>query len=131
MSSLENGYYRLAALISREDGVQSEHSIFLYVSDSDVLKEPNMWLQNTSYEYNCGTSESMHVVLKNDSGKELDSLEKSNGIKISPDMYKVLENGRVIEISSELFNGFEPGYMCNYDVVCKDGSRLEININGV
>ena len=131
MNNLENGYYRLASVLSRGGDEPFEHSMFLYVASSDVLKEPDMWLQNTTYDYNCGKSEDMHLVLSNDSGKELAFLQLENGSEIDSSMYKVLENGRVMEISSELLSSFKKGGMLNYNVVCKDGSCLSISINGV
>ncbi len=131
MNNLENGYYRLATVISRGDDEPFEHSIFLYVASSDVLEEPDMWLQNTTYDYNCGKSEDLHLVLKNDSGRELASLQLENGSEIDSSMYKVVENGRVMEISSELLRSFKKGGVLSYNVVCKDGSCMSISINGV
>lgn len=131
MNNLENGYYRLAFVISRGNNEPFEHSIFLYVASSDVLKEPDMWLQNTTYDYNCGKSEDIHLVLRNDSGRELAFLQMENGSEVDGSMYKVLQNGRVIEISCELLSSFKKGGVVTYNVVCKDGSCLSIVIYGV
>lgn len=131
MDSLESGYYTLATIMSYGEEATFERGIYLYVASSDILEEPGMWLQNTTYDYHCGTNDNIHVVVKNDSSKEIASLQLTNGSEVDPSMYQVLHDGRVMEISSELLSSFRSGGLLNYDVVCKDGSSLTICINGV
>ena len=131
MDSLESGYYTLATIMSYGEEEPFERGIYLYVASSDILEEPGMWLQNTTYDYHCGTTDNIHLVVRNDSSKEIVSLQLMNGSEIDSSMYRVLQNGRVMEISSELLSSFRSGGSLNYNVVCKDGSSLTICINGV
>lgn len=131
MNSLESGYYTLATIMSYGEEEPIERGLYLYVASSDILEEPGMWLQNTTYDYNCGKNEDIHLVLKNDSNKELATLQLENGSEVDPSMYQVLHGGRVMEISGELLSSFRSGGLLNYEVVCKDGSRQTICINGV
>lgn len=131
MDSLESGYYTLATIMSYGEEEPFERGIYLYVASSDILEEPGMWLQNTTYDYHCGTTDNIHLVVRNDSSKEIASLQLMNGGEIDSSMYRVLQNGRVMEISSELLSSFRSGGSLNYNVVCKDGSSLTICINGV
>lgn len=129
MNSLEDGYYMLGAELSQEDGEIYRLSVYLYVSASDMLKEPEMWLQNTTYDYKGEPNEKIHAVLKNDSQKEIVDIYMEDGSAIDSAMYEVQQDGRVLEISEEFLASLKVGDVVNYYVGCKDGSSLFISIS--
>lgn len=131
MNLLESGYYMLAMVMSYGDDAPFEHGVYLYVAESDILEEPKLWLQNTTYDYSGGENEEIHLVLKNDSSKKMISLQLENGSEIDSSMYTILQDGRGLEISGELLKHLKKGGLLNYNVICEDGSALTICINGV
>ena len=129
MNSLEEGYYLLGAELSRSDGGQYRNSAFLYVSPSDVLEEPQCWLQNTTFDYSASRNEKIHAVLRNDSAKKITALNSADGYRIDAAMYEIQQGGRVVELSNDLMSNYTPGEAVNFYVECSDGSYIDVYIN--
>lgn len=122
MNSLANGYYTLATIMGPEGEEPMEKGIYLNVAGSDVLEEPAMWLQHTTYEYGGGENENIHMVVKNDSSKKIASLQMDNGSEIDSSYYEILQDGRVLELSAEYFKQLNRWQIINLKVVSEDGS---------
>lgn len=129
MNSLEDGYYLLGAELSRLDGGQYRSSTFLYVSPSDMLEEPQCWLQNTTFDYSASNNEKIHAVLRNDSAKKITALHSIDGYSIDSSMYEIQQDERVVELSNELMSSYTPGEQICFYVECSDGSYIDICIN--
>lgn len=128
MNSLEGGYYKLRAEMQRDGEQAFSSSVCLYVADSDALQEQPVWLQNTTFEYKLNSGEKIHLVIMNDSIRKFEGLYK-DGIKIDESLYKVLQDGRVIELSSELLGQINSVGEVIYSAISTDGSNLGIVIN--
>ena len=131
MDSLETGYYMLQTILCKKNGEEFGSSVYLYVAETDVLKEPEMYLQNTTYNYHCGENEKLQVVLCNDSTRTIDKLLYKNGSEVDAALYTVLQNGRAMELSAELLAPLKNGGNMDFIVVCTDGSMLMINVNSI
>ena len=128
MNSLANGYYTLATIMGPEGEEPMEKGIYLNVAGSDVLEEPSMWLQNTTFEYGGGENESLHMVVKNDSSKKIASLQMDNGSEIDSSYYEILQDGRVLELSAEYLKQLNRWQFLNLKVVSEDGDNQVIAV---
>lgn len=128
-NSLDEGYYMLRAVMGIGIDEIYESGVILYISDSDVLKERDMYLQNTTFDYSLGSGEKIHLVLNNDSGREIEALYLNNGQKVDNSMYRILKEGRIIEVSNELLEQMNmEGEYC-FVVKAKDDSELNFSVN--
>ncbi|MBQ8800060.1 MAG: serine/threonine protein kinase [Lachnospiraceae bacterium] len=127
MRSLPNGYYTISLFISDSDvtGI-SQNNIILYVADSDMLEEPQMWLQNTTMWAQGEEEETVFAAVKNDSDKKISALIEEGKGAVSKDLYRILYDGRVVELSNELLQ------MCGdytvFYVMSTDGGREMISV---
>ena len=128
MNSLANGYYTLATIMGPEGEEPMEKGIYLNVAGSDILEEPSMWLQNTTFEYGGGENEELHMVVKNDSSKKIASLQMDNGSEIDPYYYEILQDGRVLELSAEYLKQLNRWQFLNLKVVSEDGDNQVIAV---
>jgi hypothetical protein len=128
-NSLDEGYYMLRAVMGIGTDEIYESGVILYVSDSDVLKERDMYLQNTTFDYSLGSGEKIHLVLNNDSGREIEALYLSNGQKVDNSMYRILKEGRILEVSNELLEQMNTGVEKYFVVKSKDDSELTFSVN--
>ena len=128
-NSLDEGYYMLRAVMGIGTDEIYESGVILYVSDSDVLKERDMYLQNTTFDYSLGSGEKIHLVLNNDSGREIEALYLSNGQKVDNSMYRILKEGRILEVSNELLEQMNTGVEKYLVVKSKDDSELTFSVN--
>ena len=127
-NSLEDGYYMLKAVVGLSDGGVMECGVVVYIAESDLFTEQDMYLQNTTFDYSLGSEEKLHLVLKNDSIREIECLYSNEGIRVDDSMYKVLQNGRILEISNEYLCQFNIGERLVLYIKTKDGSKLEVSV---
>ena len=88
-----------------------------------------MYLQNTTFDYSLGSGEKIHLVLNNDSGREIEALYLSNGQKVDNSMYRILKEGRILEVSNELLEQMNTGVEKYFVVKSKDDSELTFSVN--
>lgn len=131
LNSLEEGYYMLRAVMEIGIGEIYESGVVLYISNSDALKEQDMYLQNTTFDYSISSSEKLHIVLNNDSARKIEGLYSSEEEKIDDSMYRIIQEGRVVEISNEFLAQFPVGVRITVFLKGNDGSEIEISINTV
>lgn len=128
MNNIENGYYRIAVVNRYPDGEERESGTTLYVSDSDDLLEPEEWIQNTSFE-TCGDKiEKFHYAVKNDSYNRIVALYDSDGKKVDPSLYRLIQDQKMIEISGELIKGLAEGEEWCYYILGSDGRKQWITV---
>lgn len=128
MMSLAEGYYNVRMRVKNENGGKVDSEMILYVAQSDVLEEPESWLQNTTLSYYGTQEEKLHVVVKNDSVKAIAGMVNSNRSVVDASLYKVLYGGRVLEFSNELLNQYSNNEM-NFWISSTDGTWLNVRIN--
>ena len=103
MQGLKEGYYSLKACMYRKDTDQDmESSVVLYVAEKDAFREPEFCLQNTTFTFYGGETETLHAVLKNDSGKKIVRLLSAEQKEVDPSLYRITQGGRVLEFSNQL-----------------------------
>ncbi len=129
MKSMEDGYYRLRVQLLRADGTIFEQTVILYVSESDPLEEPKMWLQNTTHSFGGTENETIYAAVTNDSSNEIVSLLFSDRTPVENSQYRILFDGRVLEFSNELLKQCYNRDSVNFIVVGKDGSEIVMIIN--
>lgn len=127
MRSLPNGYYTMTLHVSDSDimGI-SQNNIALYVADSDVLEEPQMWLQNTTLWAQGEEEETLFAVVKSDSNKIVASLIEDGKGTVDKDLYRIIYDGRGVELSNELLQ--RCGDYTVFYVVSTDGKREMISV---
>lgn len=129
MKSLEDGYYRLITTLQWADGTCSEHGVILYVAESDPLEEPEVWLQNTTLSFYGMENECVYATINNDSSNEIVSLLYDDRTPVEEALYRILYNGRVIELSDNLLSQFKDETEELFFVIGKDGSEVAIRIS--
>jgi len=130
MKSIKDGYYSLTAEFLEADGTSRGMSIILYVAESDWFNEPVSWLQNTTFTFYGEEEECLHLVLKNDVSTELVSLLNNYDEKpVDEALYRILQNGRVLEISNELLCQYKDYEEVEFLAVNKDGNYIDVHID--
>lgn len=130
MKSLAEGYYKIGTELRRaEETGAIESGVMLYVGESDILEEPDWWLQNTTFTYHGDEEETLNVVLKNDSGRELLKLLSENKEEVGASLYRLHCDGRAMELSDELLRRDCTGSETWFWVMCTDGSTIQIRID--
>ena len=127
MNALDEGYYMLRVEMREEEGEIYGCSTYLYVADQDVLEEPDMWLQNTTFDYNVNSDDKVHAVVKNDSKRLIEGLYLPDGTKVDSSLYRIIQSGRVIELSPELLNCITSSEEL-YIIKCQEETMLSISI---
>ena len=128
MNNIKNGYYRIAVANIYPNGEERESGSTLYVSDSDELLEPEQWIQNTSFE-TCGDKiEKFHYAVRNDSYNRIVALYNSDGEKVDPSLYRLVQDQKMIEISGELIKELGEGEEWFYYIVGSDGREQWITV---
>lgn len=127
MNALDEGYYMLRVEMREEEGEIYGCSTYLYVADQDVLEEPDMWLQNTTFDYNVNSDDKVHAVVKNDSKRLIEGLYLPDGTKVDSSLYRIIQSGRVIELSPELLNCITSSEEL-YIIKCQEETMLSICI---
>lgn len=100
MKAVKAGFYTLE--VGMYDSYSKEeicNSIYLYVAENDPYEAEEMFLQNTTFSYYGGEGEVLHLVVKNESGSSLTEVLTKEGQPVDPELYRVRENGRIIELS--------------------------------
>ena len=128
MNNIKNGYYRIAVANIYPNGEERESGSTLYISDSDELLEPEQWIQNTSFE-TCGDKiEKFHYAVRNDSYNRIVALYNSDGEKVDPSLYRLVQDQKMIEISGELIKELGEGEEWVYCIVGSDGREQWVTI---
>ena len=127
MNALDEGYYMLRVEMRESEGEIYGCSTYLYVSDQDVLEEPDMWLQNTTFDYKVNSNDKVHAVVKNDSKRLIEGLYLPDGTKVDSSMYRIIQNGRGIELFPELLR-FITSSEELYIIKSQDETMLSISI---
>ena len=126
MNNIEDGYYRIAPVLMSSDGSKRESNCVLYVSERDQLQEPDQWIQNTSFELD--GREKIHFVVRNDSYNKIASIHDYDGYELDPSLYRIIQDGRAIEISKELVASMSKGEEWSYCLVGNDGREQWVGI---
>lgn len=129
IKGVKEGYYTLAVSMCRAGESKTiEHSIYIYFAETDLLNEPELWLQNTTHGFYGDTGETVHAVLKNDSKKKIAKILDIERNEVDASLYRILSGGRVVEFSNELLSKYSERELAYLFVVCDDGSYLDIQI---
>lgn len=129
MQAIEDGYYRLIAKLLWADGSSSEHTVILYVAESDPLEEPALWLQNTTLSFYGTEKECTYAAIKNDSSNEIASLLYNDRTPVEKSLYRILYDGRALEFSNQLLSQYPDKDEVVFFVIGKDGSEVAVRIS--
>lgn len=129
MNGLREGYYQLTCCLRRTDpGQDMECSVKLYVAEQDALKEPESCFQNTTFDYQGGEYEKIHAVLKNDTCNTITGLLDEERNHMDETLYRITENGRVLEVSSDFLRQKRTWMRFYLYAVMQDGTIKELQI---
>ncbi len=107
MNALQDGYYMLEVQIfDAELNDTINNGVYLYVAESDSYETMDMFLQNTTLSYYGEEGEVVYVAVKNDFRGRITELLNGDREPIEENLYRVLYDGRVVELSDELLKTY-------------------------
>lgn len=107
MDLLQEGYYTLdVQIFDSERNDTMCNGTFLYVAESDEYEAWDMFLQNTTLSYYGTEGEVVHLAVKSDFRGQLTGLLNAEREPIGENLYRILYDGRVLELSNELLTTY-------------------------
>jgi len=107
LQGLKEGYYRLD--IDMYDSVEKgniSNGLYLYVAESDSYENKERFIQNTTFTYYGTEGEQIHLFLRNESRSTITELLDKNRSPIDKRLYRILFEGRVLELSNEFLKEY-------------------------
>ena len=107
MDELEDGFYQLVMQMRFEgDKGIREHSVYVYVAESDEFQGFNFCVENNCLEYRGEKGVTLHSTIKNDCAERIVSVQWEWGDSMDSSLYKILYDGRAVEFSESLLENF-------------------------
>ena len=129
MQSLKEGYYSaIVSMHNAENDHSINHSVILYIAESDVWENQEAWLQNTTMSYYGAEGETLRNVVLNESANEIVSLLYQDRTPVEASLYRIIHGGRAIEFSNELLCQLRNEEVGVFYVIGKDGTDMKIRI---
>lgn len=134
MDRLPVGFYQMTIQYRMEgdDGIR-EHSVYVYVAESDTFNEPVGYIEGNRIEYRGEKGVTLHTITRNSFDRRIESVHWEWGTPLDPSLYTILYGGRAVEYSSDLLEKYmEDGVMDIY-LKLSDGTsewiRIVVNPN--
>ncbi len=132
MDRLPEGFYHqvIQYRMEGEDGIR-EHSVYVYVAESDTFNEPSGYIESNRIEYRGEKGVTLHTITRNSFDRRIESIQWAWGDELDPSLYTILYGGRAVEYSAYLLEKFmENGYVEVY-LQLSDGTREWVLIQKV
>ena len=129
MDRLPDGFYHLVIQMrfAGDKGIR-EHSVYLYVAESDTFNEPISYIEGNYIGYRGENDVTLHTIIRNSFDRRIVSVQWEWGDDLDPSLYKILYGGRAVEYSAYLLEKvMETGKMEVY-LKLSDGTREQIRI---
>ena len=129
MDGLADGYYQIVLMLQFEgDKGIREHSVYVYVAESDEFQGYSNRIENNYLEYRGEKGDVLHTIVQNDCPERITGVQWNWGDEMEASLYKILYDGRAVEFSGELLEGFvEDGKLFVW-VILSDGTRERVTI---
>lgn len=128
VQSLQNSYYRLNLELSTKEGNISYKTHLRIYSPEEVFIEGDYALQGNYLDYCYKEHEKLHTVLRADANTKIVGLYVGMVKKVPEEQYRILHDGRAIELSKELLEQCKSQVETIFYVELDDGSREMLTI---
>lgn len=104
MQTLENTYYMLNVRFTKKKGRGETgfNGYWKICPPENSFTEGNVYLMNDILDYGYKEYDVLHLVLASDTRKKITGLYQKNSERIPEEQYKILYDGRALELSAEL-----------------------------
>lgn len=129
MDWLPDGFYQqvIQYRMDGEEGIR-EHSVYVYVAESDTFNEPVGYIEGNRIEYRGEKGVTLHTITRNSFDRRIESVHWAWGDALDPSLYTILYGGRAVEYSSYLLEKFmENGFLDVY-LKLSDGTTEQVRI---
>ncbi len=129
MDRLPDGFYQqvIQYRMNGEDGIR-EHSVYVYVAESDTFNEPVGYIEGNRIEYRGEKGVTLHTITKNSFDRRIESVLWEWGDTLDPSLYTILYGGRAVEYSSYLLEKFMENGVLDVYLKLSDGTRERVRI---
>lgn len=128
LQSLQNAYYRME--VASEGDRSVTMGIYLRVhSPEEKFVEGEQAIQSNYLDYEYERYEKLHVVLRCDTKAKIVGLNSSPIEAVPPEQYRILCDGRVLELSPELLERCKNYGALIFYVVLDNGVKEKLTIN--
>ena len=130
LQTLEEGYYNVVVfLYNAEERHNIDHSMVLYVGESDAWEEQEWWLQNTTLSFFGAENKTIYAAVAGDSSREMTAVFYPDRTPVDSSLYQILYDGKAVAFSNELLNGYRNQEFVEFLVTSKDGADALIRVN--
>ena len=129
MNRLQDGFYQMVMQYRMEgDAGIREHTVYVYVAESDTFHEPVGYIEGNRIEYRGEKDVTLHTITKNSFDRRIESVQWEWGDALDPSLYTLLYGGRAVEYSSYLLEKFTENGSLDVYLVLSDGTREWVRI---
>lgn len=124
MDGLPDGFY-LQVIQYRMEGDKGirEHSVYVYVAESDDFNEPSGYIDGNRIEYRGEKGITLHTITRNSFEPRIESVHWTWGDELDPSLYTILYGGRAVEYSAYLLEKFMENGEIQIYLKMSDGTK--------
>ena len=134
MNRLADGFYKVVIQMKfkGDQGIR-EHSVYLYVAESDAFEGFDGCVENNYLEYRGEKGVTLHSMVRNDCREKIVAMLWEWGEQMDSSLYSILYGGRAVEYSALLLDNYvESGRLVVW-LELSDGTRekvvIDVNLN--
>lgn len=129
MDDLPEGFYQLVIQMKFEgdEGIR-EHSVYVYVAESDEFRGFDTCIENNFLEYRGEKGVTLHTVVQNDRKERIVEVQWEWGEAMDASLYKILYDGRAVEFSENLLENFLENGGLRVLIVLSEGTKEWLTI---
>lgn len=129
MDDLPEGFYQLVIQMKFEgdEGIR-EHSVYVYVAESDEFRGFDTCIENNFLEYRGEKGVKLHSIVQNDRSERIVEVQWEWGEAMDTSLYKILYDGRAVEFTENLLENFLENGGLRVLIVLSDGTKEWLTI---
>ncbi len=129
MDRLPDGFYQqvIQYRMDGDDGIR-EHSVYVYVAESDSYNEPVGYIEGNRIEYRGEKGVTLHTITRNSFDRRIEAVHWEWGDYLDPSLYTILYGGRAVEYSSDLLEKYMEDGVLDVYLKLSDGTSERVRI---
>lgn len=129
MERLPDGFYQMVVQyrMDGDDGIR-EHSVYVYVAETDTFYEPVGYIEGNRIEYRGEKGVTLHTITRNSFDRRIESVQWEWGEALDPSLYTILYGGRAVEYSAYLLEKFMENGVLDVHLKLSDGTTERVRI---
>ncbi len=130
MDGLADGFYQVVIRMKfeGEQGIR-EHSVYVYVAESDEFEGLDNCVENDYLEYRGEKGVTLHSVVRNDCEERIVAAQWEGGEQMDDSLYSILYDGRAVEYSALLLDQYVENGRLVIWLELSDGTREKVVID--